>query len=319
MEALVTAAFFDLGSTVFFDALFLTAADFLGAAFAGTGRAAFLRIAFAAAAGFTDFFFATGFATAGFFGAAFAASLVTAFLLVGFAAVFLAALTFVFAVLDNALVTAAFAFAGLTVAFLLTGFASAFTTSVVFFVLLVVPFFAAAFLRGCSATVFALFLAIFVFADFSALTTLAVFPLAFTAGVSTDLPFDTAFTVLVLATFAAAVFTSALTDDLTTLLATGFASIVGVYAFRMQLNLRAAVMSSTALVRTSTSCSLSTQTTFAPFCLVHLARLWAFSSFAIDSVSPMQTAAWCPLPYRSSTRREMINIAGWSVTSAVRG
>lgn len=65
--------------------------------------------------------------------------------------------------------------------------------------------------------------------------------------------------------------------------------------------------------------SLSTQTTLAAVRLTHLARLCRFISARIESVSPMQIVAWCPLPNLSVWRRENINTAGVSAIWAVRG
>ena len=94
------------------------------------------------------------------------------------------------------------------------------------------------------------------------------------------------------------------------LLTLGLRLMLDSSAFRTQLNSRAAVRSSMTFDRFASFTSPRMQTTFAALCLTHFARLCFLISARIESVSPMQTAAWWPRPNLSVRRREIMKTAG---------
>ena len=96
----------------------------------------------------------------------------------------------------------------------------------------------------------------------------------------------------------------------TSLLTLGLRLMLDSSAFRTQLNSRAAVRSSMTFDRFASFTSPRMQTTFAALCLTHFARLCFLISARIESVSPMQTAAWWPRPNLSMRRREIMKTAG---------
>lgn len=88
---------------------------------------------------------------------------------------------------------------------------------------------------------------------------------------------------------------------------------------RMQLKVRASVISFKTKVLFLSLSSRKMQTTFDSFCFTHFDRLCFFTSERIDPVSPMQDAAWLARPALSTLRREKMKTAGDSGMSAANG